>query len=166
MKSREIGLLGKRLGDWTVDLAAKMPDGTSLRGKGTARSTELSLERGIRTEIRLDVEGMGAYHEDDLWGFDQWDKKIHFYSITSSGAVHDHSGTWKDNKTLELHWRGLYEGKPTTEDVVITFAGDNEIRVHEVDTSDGQSGPVFDYILKKQWDLDKTAPLVQSMLIL
>ena len=150
MKARDLELLSRLVGDWTVDLAAKMPDGTSLRGKGTVRATELSLDRGIRTEIRLDAEGMGAYHEDDLWGFDQWEKKIHFYSITSTGAVHDHSGTWKDDKTLELHWEGLYEGKPATEDVTMKWVSDSEIRVHEVDTSEGQPGPVFDYILKKQ----------------
>jgi len=150
VKAREIGLLGRLVGDWTVDLTAKMPDGTSLQGKGTVRATELSMDRGIRTEMRLDAEGMGAYHEDDLWGYDQWEKKIHLYSVTSTGAVHDHSGAWKDDKTLELHWQGLYEGEPATEDVVLTWAGDNEIRVHEVDTSQGQPGPVFDYILKKQ----------------
>jgi len=44
----------------------------------------------------------------------------------------------------------LYEGKQATEDVVLTLAGDNEIRVHEVDTSEGKPGPVFDYVLKKQ----------------
>jgi len=108
------------------------------------------MDRGIRTEMRLDAEGMGAYHEDDLWGYDQWEKKIHFYSVTSTGAVHDRSGKWKDDKTLELHWEGLYEGKPTTEDVVLRWAADSEIRVHEVDASEGQPGPVFDYVLKKQ----------------
>lgn len=127
-----------------------MPDGTSLKGKGTVRATELSMDRGIRSELQAGVPGMGAYHEDDLWGFDQWQEKIHFYSVTSTGAVHDHSGTWKDDKTLELHWEGLYEGKPATEDIVLTLVADNEIRVHEIDTSEGQPGPVFDYILKKQ----------------
>ena len=150
MKARDLELLSRLVGDWTVDLAAKMPDGSSLRGKGTVRATELSLDRGIRTEIRLDAEGMGAYHEDDLWGFDQWEKKIHFYSITSTGAVHDHSGTWKDDETLELHWQGVYEGKPATEDAAMKWVSDSEIRVHEVDTSEGQPGAVFDYVLKKE----------------
>jgi len=150
MKAEELELLGRLVGDWTVDLTAKMPNGTLLRGKGTVRASELTMDRGIRTEMRLDAEGMGAYHEDDLWGYDQWEKKIHFYSVTSTGAVHDHSGKWKDDKTLELHWEGLYEGKPTTEDVVLRWAADGEIRVHEVDTSEGQPGPVFDYVLKNQ----------------
>ena len=150
MKAREVELLGRLVGDWSVDLTAKMPDGSLLHGKGTVRASELSMERGIRTELRLDAEGLGAYHEDDLWGYDQWEKKIHFYSITSTGAVHDHSGTWKNDNTLELHWQGLYEGKQATEDVVLTWARDNEIRVHEVDTSEGKPGPVFDYTLKKQ----------------
>ena len=150
MKAKEIGLLEKLIGEWNVDLVAKMPDGTSLQGSGIVRATKLSMDRGIRTEMKADVPGMGSYHEDDLWGFDQWENKIHFYSITSTGAVHDHSGTWKDDETLELHWKGLYEGKPSTEDVVVKLVGDKEIRVHEIDTSEGQSGPAFDYVMKKQ----------------
>lgn len=150
MKVRELELLKRLVGDWNADLSARMPDGTSLQGKGTVRASELSLDRGIRTEMKADVPGMGEYHEDDLWGFDQWEKKIHFYSITSTGAVHDHSGTWKDDKTLHLRWEGLYEGKPSTEEVTLTLVGDNEIRVHEVDTSEGQPGPIFDYVLTKR----------------
>jgi len=150
LKTREIEMLKSLVGDWSVDVTAKMPDGTSLQGKGTVRACELSLDRGIRTEMELDVPGMGAYHEDDLWGFDQWVKKMHMYSITSSGAVHDHSGTWEDDKTLHFRWEGIYEGKPATEDVVLTWAEDGEVRVHEVDTSEGQPGPVFDYVLRRQ----------------
>jgi len=150
MKARELELLGKLVGDWTVDFSGKMPDGSSLEGKGTARAIDLSMDRGVRTELRLDAPGMGAYHEDDLWSFDQWEKKMHLYSITSTGAVHDHSGRWKDDNTLELHWEGLYEDKPSTEDVVFTWVGENEIRAHEVDTSEGKPGPVFDYVMKKQ----------------
>jgi len=146
---KEIEMLKKLVGDWNVDLTAKMPDGTSLEGKGTARAMELSLDRGVSTEIRLDVPGMGAYHEDDLWGFDQWQKEMHLHSITSTGAVHDHTGAWRDDKTLEFRWKGVYEGKPATEHVIMTWTGDDEIRVHEEDTSDGQAGPVFDYTLKR-----------------
>jgi hypothetical protein len=149
LKAREIEMLKRLVGDWSLELTAKMPDGSSLEGKGTARASELSLDRGIRTEIRAEIQGMGAYHEDDLWGYDQWEKKIHFYSVTSSGAVHDHSGTWEDDKTLHFRWEGLYEGKPSTEDVVMTWTGDNEVRVHEVDTSEGQQGSVFDYVLRR-----------------
>jgi len=150
LKAKEIELLDRLVGDWTVELTGKVPDGTSLQGKGTVRAIELSLGRGIRTEMKLDVPGMGAYDEDDLWGFDQWQKEIHLFSITSTGAVHDHSGKWNDDKTLELHWEGLYEGKPATEDVVLTWVTDDEIRVHEVDTSGGQTGPVFEYVLKRK----------------
>lgn len=150
MKARELELLQKLIGDWTVDLTAKMPDGTSLQGKGTVKASGLSMDRGVYTEMRLDVPGMGPYHEDDLWGFDQWENKMHLYSITSTGAAHDHSGRWKDEKTLEFHWEGLYEGKPATEDTSLTWVSGREIHVHEVDTSEGQTGPVFDYIVKKR----------------
>jgi len=150
LKPKELERMGRLVGDWIVDLTGKMPDGTSVRGKGALKATELSLDRGIRTEMRLEIDGLGPYHEDDLWSFDQWEKKMHLYSVTSSGAVHDHSGSWKDDRTLALHWDGLFEGKPATEDVALTWVSDHEMHAHEVNTSEGQPGPVFEYVCRKQ----------------
>jgi len=110
-KGKEIDLLRKMIGNWTVDLKVKMPDGSMLKGRGTVKARELSMDRGVYTEVRLDVTGMGAYHEDDLWGFDEWERKMHFYSVTSTGAVHDHVGTWKNERTLEFHWEAYTRGK-------------------------------------------------------
>ncbi len=142
-------LAEKFVGKWKIDLTIKMPDGSTLKGKGTAECKQLSLGRGVYSAVRLNVEGMGQYDEDDLWGFDQWTKKMHFYAIASSGALHDHVGMWKDESTLEFHWEGIYEGKPAAEDVVFRWVSDKELHVHEVDTSDGQPSMTMDYVCRK-----------------
>ena len=56
----------------------------------------------------------------------------------------------------------LYEGKQATEDVVVTWVEDDEIRVHELDMSEGKPGPVFDYVLKRQSPIRRTHSSIQN----
>ncbi len=127
-----------------------MPDGSVLSGKGTVVAEPICSDCGIKTTMKADLDGMGAYEEHDLWGYDSNTGKLHFYSITSSGAVHDHQGSWRNERTMKFRWKGLSEGKTTIEDVVIEFASPNEIHVHETNTIEGKPGPLFDYFLKRQ----------------
>jgi hypothetical protein len=63
--------------------------------------------------------------------------------------VHDHVGTFKDDKTMEIVWKGLAEGKETIEAVTGTIISPNEIRFKEVDTVEGKPILIGDHILKK-----------------
>jgi hypothetical protein len=65
----------------------------------------------------MTIEGYDDYVEHDLWSFDHSMGKVHLFSVTSQGAVHDHVGNWKDDKILELKWNGIYEGTETTENI-------------------------------------------------
>jgi hypothetical protein len=145
----ELELVKKLVGKWKVELKAKVSNGKVMEGKGKAIGKPVALGYGVYTEVRADISGMEPYAEVDLWSFDRWEKRMHFYSITSTGAVHDHIGSWRDEKTRVFRWEGLYEGKNSGEDVVFTFVSPNEIRVHEIDTSDGQPVQIFDYILTR-----------------
>ncbi len=52
-----------------------------------------------------------------LWSFDQLTGKVHLFGITSEGEAHDHIGNWKDEKTLELKWRGTFEDQELEEHI-------------------------------------------------
>lgn len=150
VQPRELEELKSRLvGEYDIDLTMTMPNGDNLRSKGYAMAEEISLGFGVRTTLRANIPGIGPYEEHDLWSFDRWEKKMHFYSVTSTGAVHDHVGGWTSANVLRFEWRGLYQGKPATESVSLTFST-GEISVHEVDTSDGQQGPISDFVLKRR----------------
>lgn len=146
---KELELVKILVGKWKVELKVEMPNGNVMEGKGKAIGKLVALGYGVYTEVRTDISGMGPHSEVDLWSFDRWERKMHLYSITSTGAVHDHIGSWRDEKTLVFRWEGLYEGKNSGEDVVFTFVSLNEIRVHEIDTSDRQLGLIFNYILTR-----------------
>jgi hypothetical protein len=144
-----IRLIKKLVGDWKGEISVKIPDGSILKGSGTLKANEVVSGFGIQTEMKFDIEGFGKYEEADLWGYQRWEKKLHIYSITTSAAVHDHVGSWKDENTLEFSWEGLNEGKPSSEKVNLKWVSETEIQVHEVDYAEDKVAMELDYVFRK-----------------
>ena len=143
-------LIEKLTGKWDGEIHIKMPDGSTLDGKGILTAHEVVSGFGVRTEMQFDIEGFGKYEEQDLWGYQRWEKKLHIYSITTTAAVHDHVGKWEDENTLTFGWKGLNEGEPSGEKVRLKWVSPTEIRAHEVDTANGKVSMEVDYIFRKR----------------
>jgi hypothetical protein len=103
--------LKKFLGEWSMSIVFVMADGTVVKGKAIAKCELVSLGRGIHIVMKGEMEGIGEYEEHDLVSFFKEDGKVHFFSVTSTDAVHDHIGNWVDDSTLVVDWRGLTSGK-------------------------------------------------------
>ena len=145
---KELELLKQLVGEWSVGIAVKTADGKVVSGCGEMTAVEITS--GINSEINTHIEGYEDYYENDLWTFDQDTGKVHLFGMTSEGDAHDHVGGWKNDKTLELKWNGKYEGKDTAEDISLTCLTEDEIRVHEVDSSEGKISVTTDYVLKRK----------------
>jgi hypothetical protein len=143
-------LIKKLVGKWDGEIKIKMPDGSTLEGKGALNAQEVVSGFGVRTEMQFDIEGFGKYKEEALWGYQRWEKKLHIYSITTTAAVHDHVGKWEDENTLTFSWKGLNEGKPSGEKVRVKWISPKEFQAHEVDTEKGKVSMKIDYIFKKK----------------
>ena len=76
---------------------------------------------GVNSEIETQIEGYEDYYENDIWSFDLASGKVHLFSVTSEGDAHDHVGTWKDERTLELHWRGSFEDQELEEQIILRW---------------------------------------------
>jgi hypothetical protein len=149
-QAEELENLVRRLkGNWKVNVTVSKSDGTTSNGKGKARAADLPERRGIRSSMKLNVDGGQRYFEENLWGFDPYTRKVHSYAVKSDGSVHDHVGEWNGDDSLELHWEGIYEGKPATEDFEYKFVSPKEIRVRKVDKSEGQEVFVSEYVLRR-----------------
>jgi len=143
-------LIKKLVGKWDGEIKIKLPDGSTLEGKGVLNAQEIVSGFGVRTEMQFGIEGLGKYEEQDLWGYQRWEKKLHMFSITTTAAVHDHAGKWEDENTLTFSWKGLNEGKPSGEELRIKWVSPTEIHAHEVDTENGKLAMELDYIFKKR----------------
>jgi hypothetical protein len=147
---KELELLKRLVGEWAVGIAMKTSDDKVFSGCGTMTAKEVASGFGVNTEFDMHIEGYADYLEHDLWSFDRWTGKVHLFSVTSSGAVHDHVGAWKDDETLALHWSGIYEDTQTVEDITLSWQSNDEIRIIETDSSEGKTSMTTEYVLKRK----------------
>ena len=146
---KELELLNQLIGEWNVGIALRMADGKLVSGCGTMTAVEIPPV-GVNSEIETHIEGYEDYYENDLWSFDQLTRKVHLFGITSEGEAHDHLGSWKDDKTLELKWRGSFEDQELEEHVLVRWASNDQIEIKETSLSLGQSRFTIDYVFKRK----------------
>ena len=147
---KELELIKKLVGEWTVEVALKIPDHKILSGCGSLTAKMLGSNLGLSVQVDLQVEESEEYFEDGLWSFDRKGGKIHYFSLNSQGDVHDHVGCWTDNKNLVVKWTGRYEGKPASEEIRLKWVGSDEIRVFETETALEQPDVTLEYVLKRK----------------
>jgi len=146
---KELELLKQLIGEWNVGIALKMTDGKVVSGCGDMTAVEIPPV-GVNSEIETHVEGYEDYYENDLWSFDQLTGKIHLFGVTSEGDAHDHVGNWKDEKTLELKWRGSFEDQELEEHVTARWVSKDQFELKEVSYSLGQQRFAIDYVFKRK----------------
>ncbi len=145
---KELELLKQLVGEWQVGIALKTQDGKTVAGCGEMTAVEVAS--GINSEISTHIEGYEDYFENDLWSFDEAEGKVHLFSMTSEGETHDHVGVWRDNSTLELHWRGTYEDQEQEEEIVARWLDKNQIELRETNLAHGKPVLTTDYVFKRK----------------
>lgn len=93
---------------------------------------------------------MAHTKEGDLIGFDKETGTFHIYSITNSAAVHDHVGGWTDERTLEVAYEGLQDGKPYRETAIVRVMPDDALHLESVDYIDGELASITAVTLRKR----------------
>jgi hypothetical protein len=137
------------VGNWRVEGTLTF-GGNPLNVTGAWVISSAAAGWGVINIGRLEIEGMGAYEEIDLLGFDSGENLVHLFSLTNTAATHDHKGTWSDDKTLKLLYEGLQEGRKLKEQITIVFNNKDEWDISEVDTLDGQAVSTMDITLRRQ----------------
>jgi hypothetical protein len=146
---RELELLKQLIGEWTVGIVLKTSDDKVVSGCGEMTAVEIS-QAGINSEIETHIEGYDDYYENDLWNFDRLTGKVHLFGITSEGDAHDHVGNWKDEKTLELNWRGTFEDQELEEKIVAKWVSKDQIELKETNYSLGNLKYTINYVFKRK----------------
>lgn len=147
---KELELLKQLIGEWNVGVAMKISDDKIISGCGEMTATEIPQVGSINSEIDTHLERYDDYYENDLWSFDQATGKVHLFGMTSEGDAHDHVGNWKDDKTLELHWRGTFEDQELEERIVAKWLSKDQIEVKEINYSKGLVILTIDYVFKRK----------------
>lgn len=146
---KELELIKQLIGEWSVGIALRTADGKVASGCGEMTAVAIS-PFGVNSEIDTHIEGYEDYYENDLWSFDQVTQRVHLFGITSEGEAHDHVGNWKDDKTLELKWRGTFEDQEIEEYITAKWVTKDQIELKEISYSLGQERFTINYVFKRK----------------
>jgi hypothetical protein len=61
-----------------------------------------------------------------------------------------HVGCWRDDHNLAVNWSGMYEGKQSSEEILLTWLSNDQIRIHEIDSMENQALLPLDYVVKRK----------------
>lgn len=132
----ECQALERFTGVWTVE-GTISAEGAAMPLTGTWSFTPAAAGWGVASKLRGHIDALGAYEEDDLLGFDAETGLFHIYSLTNSGAVHDHVARWVTSDRLAFDYTGLQGGKPYRETGSVEFTDPRTMRVESEDYVDG-----------------------------
>ncbi len=145
---KEQQLLKQLIGEWSVGVAMKIGDDKFVSGCGEMTAVEIAS--GINSELNMHLEGYEDYFENDLWSIDAAKGQVHLYGITSEGDAHDHIGTWVDENTLELDWRGGFEDQELQEQIRVRWLNKDQFEVREIASNLGKTTLTTDYVFKRK----------------
>lgn len=141
--------LERFLGEWEVNGSLTM-EGTTLPMAGRWLFEPAAAGFGVRCTLTAEIEGLGAYAESDLVGFDAETGAVHIFSLTNSGAVHDHAGRWVGDDRIEFEFNGTQGGKPFREVGTMDIVAPTRLHLVSTDYVDGAVTAVMEATLTRR----------------
>lgn len=144
----EVEKLSVFIGDWNVTGTLKIGnDKMNVNGKWFFNKAAGGW--GLRSANKLEIDGMGSYELDNLFGFDKEEGRLHIYSLTNMAETHDHRASWTDGSTLKGEYDGLKDGKKFREDFVIRILDPARITINYIEKVDDKIDSTMSLILQK-----------------
>jgi hypothetical protein len=105
----------------------------SLNGKTTTfklrhMNKQVAQGFGLECDEAADIPEMGHYDAVNIFGFEPGKNVLRLYTVSNMGDTHDHWGKWTDEKTFDLTYEGLQDGKKCVEKIHCVF--DNPTSYH------------------------------------
>lgn len=135
------------VGEWTVvgSLALGM-DRAMVSGQW--RFEEAAGGWGVFGKMNTEIEGMGAFGENELIGFDEVGGNTHLFSMNRF-TIRDHVGGWADEDTLVVQYVGIDEGKQVTEEITIEFVEPGRMVARVIEQAGGEIIITTDLIMER-----------------
>ena len=145
----EIKKLHVFLGDWKVEGTLKTGD-IIMRLEGKWNFSTAAGGWGLKSSNKLEIEGMGTYERDNLFGYDKETGELHIYSVTNMAETHDHIASWVDENTFNGRYDGLKDGKKFREDFTIKLVSPDEFTIDYVEKVDDLIDSVMNLKLRRE----------------
>ena len=132
---QEAARLGALIGQWAVE-GIFATDGSESAVSGTWTFERAASGWGVLGSLSTEIEGIGAFGEIEVLGFDTMEQAVHLFSMNML-AIRDHKGGWVDDHTLSVRYTGLQGSEPVVEDITIELSGPDRIVGHVVERLGG-----------------------------
>lgn len=130
-------LLQKFVGKWSGPVV--ITDDKKQTFKVTAYMDYSSVAEGsgVYGVEYFDDPKLGKLRASYLFGYDPYEKKIHFYVVDNMGTCHDHDCTWKTPDHFYLEHNSMRDGKAYKEIIDLVFKNKNTVEFSETVLLDG-----------------------------
>lgn len=125
------------VGKWTGAYDA-VTEGQKMKANASYTWSKIVDGWGMLIDEKIEMPGMPVYLGHNILGYDIGEKKYHLYTISNYAQVHDHVGSWKDDKTMYLEYNGIVDGKPYKEELYMTIDSPNECTFKLTEYTDGK----------------------------
>jgi hypothetical protein len=127
-------------GTWTFQGTVRGVPGTT----GPIKAKETFTCKGVAGRYvacsgKGTIEGMGKYEDHALISWDAGAKNMRFVGFDSIGQLHDHTCTWKDDRTVTCQPLTITaaDGQPGTVDFTMTWTDAKNVTFIETTTTKG-----------------------------
>lgn len=114
--SPQLGEIRRLVGNWSGK-GTIHTEGKSHGVTMTWDCVESSGAAGVRCKGQINGLPGFTYQFDDLWGYSDVDRLVHWFTVTNAGEVHDHRGHLDATGGL-LQFDGAMDGKLFTETIL------------------------------------------------
>lgn len=142
------GNLQAFVGHWTGTGKMKVPGQEEQVLSVTVDCSETAGGTGILCQDVMTGVGVN-YLETDIIGYDARSGRIRWFSITSSGEMHDYSGEWKDEKKFAVNYTGKIADRTVSVDLSMALTGPSGLTVQSAATVEGQQAQSMTATLSK-----------------
>lgn len=142
MTPREVGSLPVDAQKLAVFLGEWKTEGSMIAGKdrsavsGNWTFVEAVGGFGVRGIMQTEIEGVGAFEEIELIGFDPVDSKVHLFSMNKF-TIRDHVGGWKGESLVTLY-EGGDSGRRVTEEITVEVIAPSRMLGHVTERVDDE----------------------------
>jgi hypothetical protein len=104
----------------------------TLNGKPNKVSYHVACRRvadgsGFYMDEWFNDSTLGNLKGGNLFGYNPYDKKIHWFSVDNMGTCHEHVGEWKTPDHFYMEYNGMQDGKKYVEKIDMTLKDANNM---------------------------------------
>jgi hypothetical protein len=136
------------IGAWSVEGTLRTGDGDAPVS-GSWTFDQATDGWGVRGVMETEIEGMGAFEEAELIGFDAATGQVHLFSMNRF-AIRDHVGSWTTADQLTVEYEDDDGDHVVTEVITIDVETADRLVGRVMESADGETTIETNLVLTRQ----------------